>query len=39
MFLRTVETAFARFQAKGEAAALAIVFDRTAPELLTEGTR
>lgn len=33
MFLRTTETAFARFQAKGEAAALAIVFDRTAPEL------
>lgn len=34
MFLRTVDAAFARFQAKGEAAALAIVFDRTAPELL-----
>lgn len=34
MFLRTVEIAFARYQAKGEAAALAIVFDRTAPELL-----
>jgi len=34
MFLRTVETAFARYVAKGEAAALAIVFDRTAPELL-----
>tara|TARA_R110002096_G_scaffold304756_1_gene499678 strand:- start:2142 stop:4673 length:2532 start_codon:yes stop_codon:yes gene_type:complete len=34
MFPRTVETAFARYQAKGEAAALAIVFDRTAPELL-----
>lgn len=34
MFLRTVETAFARYQAKGEAAALAIVFDRTAKELL-----
>ena len=34
MFLRTVELAFARFQAKGEAKALAIVFDRTAPELL-----
>tara|TARA_R110002072_G_scaffold299403_6_gene474973 strand:+ start:13132 stop:15663 length:2532 start_codon:yes stop_codon:yes gene_type:complete len=34
MFPRTVETAFARYQAKEEAAALAIVFDRTAPELL-----
>lgn len=34
MFLKTVETAFARYRANGEAAALAIVFDRTAPELL-----
>ncbi|MGE3173693.1 MAG: sigma-70 family RNA polymerase sigma factor [Planctomycetota bacterium] len=34
MFLRTVEMAFARFQARRDSRALAIVFDRTAPELL-----
>ncbi len=34
MFLRTVELAFARFQKKRDGKALAIVFDRTAPELL-----
>ncbi|MCR9246275.1 MAG: sigma-70 family RNA polymerase sigma factor [bacterium] len=34
MFFRTVELAFARFQKQRDARALAIVFDRTAPELL-----
>jgi RNA polymerase sigma-70 factor (ECF subfamily) len=34
MFVRTVDRAFARFQRTGQAAALALVFDRTAPELL-----
>ncbi|MBM4061610.1 MAG: sigma-70 family RNA polymerase sigma factor, partial [Planctomycetes bacterium] len=34
MFVRTVDRAFVRFQRTGAAAALALVFDRTAPELL-----
>ncbi len=34
MFPRTIELAFARFQARRDPKALAIVFDRTAPELL-----
>ena len=37
MFPRTVELAFERFRQKRDAKALAIVFDRTAPELLRVG--
>ena len=34
MFVRTVDRAFVHFQRTGQAKALALVFDRTAPELL-----
>jgi RNA polymerase sigma-70 factor (ECF subfamily) len=37
MFARTVDRAFARFRSTGDSRALALVFDRTAPELLALG--